>query len=336
MIILKEGVSVARSSNQKLKLFYLVKILNEYSDEEHPLTMSEIINKLSLFGIKAERKSIYDDIECLVSFGYDIISKKGKNSGYFMGEREFELAELKLLVDSVQSSKFITKKKSGILIKKLEGLTSKHFAKDFQRQVYVADRIKLTNETVYYNVSHLHNAISQNSKISFKYSTYNLNKKREFRNNGLDYKVSPYNLVFSDDNYYLISHYPKNERLTHFRVDRMSDIQIINEKRTEISEIMGQNFNLGEYLKNTFDMFGGDTKKVSLLCDNSLINAVIDRFGEDVSIRKNNNETFIATVSVNVSPTFFAWVFTFGGKMKISSPDTVSNEFMNIAKEVTK
>lgn len=326
---------MAKSSNQKLKLLYLVKVLSEFSDEEHPLTMSEIINHLSAYDVKAERKSIYDDIECLNNFGYDIVSVKGRNCGYFLASREFETAELKLLVDSVQSSKFITKKKTDVLIKKLEGFTSRHFANELNRQVYVADRIKVTNETVYYNVSLLHDAISVNKKIAFKYFSYNLSKKREFRNEGKEYEVSPYNLVFSEDNYYLISHYPKNEKLTHFRVDRMSDIRIIDERRKDISEVMGENFRLGEYLKNTFDMFGGDTKKVTLLCENSLINAVIDRFGEDVFLKKVNDETFEATVSVNISPTFFAWVFTFGGKMKISSPSSVSEEFVKIAERVT-
>lgn len=323
-----------KSSNQKAKLLYLEKIFLEYSDEEHPLSMSDIINKLEVYGIKAERKSIYSDIECLINLGYDIILQKGKNGGYFLAGRDFELAELKLLVDSVQSSKFITKKKTDVLIKKLQGLTSRHSGRELQRQVYVADRVKVTNETVYYNVSYLHNAIAENRKIHFKYSSYNLSKQRELRNGGGDYTVSPYNLVFSEDNYYLICHYPKNARLTHFRVDRMSDIRIADEKRKEISEVMGKGFNLGEYLKNTFDMFGGDTKKVSLLCENSLINAVIDRFGEDVYIRKNDEESFIASVSVNVSPTFFAWVFTFGGKMKISAPESVANEFIKTAERM--
>ncbi len=324
-----------KSSNQKSKLLYLAKIFCENSDEEHPLSMNDIISMLDLYGIKAERKSIYSDIECLINFGYDIIVLKGKNGGYYLAEREFELAELKLLVDSVQSSKFITKKKSDILIKKLEALTSRHLGKELQRQVYVADRLKVTNETVYYNVSNLHTAIAENKKIRFKYFSYNVGKQKVLRNNGNDYVVSPYNLVFSEDNYYLICHYPKNERLTHFRVDKMSDIRMDDEKRKDISEVMGENFNLGEYMKNTFDMFGGDTKKVSLVCENSLINAVIDRFGEDIHIRKNDENTFIVSVSVNVSPTFFAWVFTFGGKMKILSPDSVAEEFKNIAERMT-
>jgi len=323
-----------KSSNQKLKLLYLLKIFSEYSDEEHPISMSEIIRHLSAYDIKAERKSVYSDIECLCNFGYDIVACKGKSCGYFLASREFETAELKLLVDSVQSSKFITRKKTDVLIKKLEGFTSRHYAKELSRQVYVADRVKVTNETVYYNVSLLHDAISANRKIAFKYSSYNLSKKRELRNNGNDYIVSPYNLVFSEDNYYLISNYPKNEKLTHFRVDKMSEIRITDEPSKDISEVMGNTFKLGEYLKNTFDMFGGDTKKVSLLCENSLVNAVIDRFGEDVYIRKKDEDSFIATVSVNVSPTFFAWVFTFGGKMRIAEPESVAAEFKKIAERV--
>ena len=199
-----------RNENQKMKLLYLLKILLENSDEENVLPMSRIIDSLAAYDIKAERKSIYDDIECLRRFGYDIICQKGRNIGYYIGERDFELAELKLLVDSDQSSKFITKKKSAQLIKKIENLTSKFYGKQLQRQVYVADRVKMSNETVYYNVDRLHNAVSDNVKIAFKYYEYNLDKKRQHRNNGNDYIVSPYSLTFSDDNYYLIAHYPKN------------------------------------------------------------------------------------------------------------------------------
>jgi predicted DNA-binding transcriptional regulator YafY len=323
-----------RKYNQKMKLLYLLKIMLENSDEENVLSMSKIIDKLSLFGIKAERKSIYDDIECLRLFGYDIICQRGQNVGYYIGNRDFELAELKLLVDSVQSSKFLTKKKSNQLISKLEGLTSKFYGKELQRQVYVADRLKMSNETVYYNVDYLHNAITDNVKIAFKYYEYNLDKKRQLRNSGNEYIVSPYSLTFSDDNYYLIAYYPKNERLTHFRVDRMKNIRFLDEIATSIKQVMNEDFNLGEYLKKTFDMFGGDTEQVSILCSNSLVNAFIDKFGEEVRIKKEDDFNFVATVNVNLSPTFFAWIFTFGGQVKIISPQSVVDNYINIIDRV--
>lgn len=323
-----------RKDNQKMKLLYLLKIMLENSDEENMLSMSKIIDNLSLFGIKAERKSIYDDIECLRLFGYDIICQRGQNVGYYIGSRDFELAELKLLVDSVQSSKFLTKKKSNQLISKLEGLTSKFYGKELQRQVYVADRLKMSNETVYYNVDCLHNAITDNVKIAFKYYEYNLDKKIQLRNSGNEYIVSPYSLTFSDDNYYLIAYYPKNERLTHFRVDRMKNIRFLDEKATSIKQVMNEDFNLGEYLKKTFDMFGGDTEQVSILCSNSLVNAFIDKFGEDVRIKKEDDFNFVATVNVNLSPTFYAWIFTFGEQVKIISPQRVVDNYINIIDRV--
>ena len=318
-----------KQSNQKPKILYLLKMLSENTDEEHKLSMKKILDILSAVDIKAERKSIYSDIEELRQYGIDVICQRGSNGGYYIGTRDFELAELKLLVDSVQSSKFITKKKSNELIKKIEGLTNKHSAKELQRQVYVYDRVKTLNETIYYNVDTLHNAISDNLKIAFKYYEYGIDKKKKLRNNGQDYIVSPYSLSFSDDNYYLIAHYHKYENLTHFRVDRMAEIRILDERNTNIRAITSANFNLGDYMKKTFDMFSGETQMVQIECENRLINAVIDKFGEEVSIRKLDDEHFIFTTNINVSPTFYAWVFTFGDKMKIVSPITVVDEFKN-------
>ena len=325
---------MAMQENQKLKILYLLKILLENSDEQNLLSMPQILEYLSTYGINAERKSIYSDIERLQTFGYDVISQKGGKSGYYIGKRDFELAELKLLVDSVQSSKFITKKKSHQLIKKIEGLTSKYYGKELQRQVYVFDRVKTSNETVYYNVDKLHSAITDNKKVAFKYYRYNLEKKHVLRNNGEEYVVSPYSLTFSDDNYYLIAHYPKNQRLTHFRVDRMVDIRFLDENSEKITDVTNENFNLGEYLKKTFDMFGGSTETVTLLCDNKLINAVIDKFSEDVWISRESETHFKAAAKVNISPTFYAWVFTFGGMMKILSPEHVADDFVKHVNEV--
>ncbi len=315
-----------KSQNQKLKMLHLLKILLENSDEQNIMSMSKIIDTLSEIDITAERKSIYDDIECLRLMGYDIICQKGKNIGYYIGQREFELPELKLLVDSVQSSKFITKKKTNQLIKKIEGLTSKYYGKELQRQVYISDRVKNINETIYYNVDKLHNAIADEIKIAFLYYEYNLDKKKQLRNNGNDYIVSPYSLTFSDDNYYLIAHYPKNEGLTHFRVDRMAKIRFLKEKAIKIKKVMNDDFNLGNYLKKTFDMFGGETQNISLLCDKKLINPIIDKFGEDVLIRKEGENHFVAKVNVNISPTFFGWLFQFSDKIKIISPQSVSDQ----------
>lgn len=326
------------NSSQKLKLLYLMKIFIEQTDEEHTLTMNEIIAELSRYDIRAERKSIYNDMELLKEYGIDINCKKSKTFDYYVGCREFELPELKLLVDAVQSSKFITKKKSNVLIKKIGSLTSRHMAKQLQRQVYVADRVKAINETIYYNVDALHNAITQNRQVSFKYYEYTIDKKKRYRKNGEDYIVSPYALSWVDDNYYLVSYYAKyDDQFTHFRVDRMTDIRIKDEKRVDVKDITGEKeLNIAKYTRQIFNMFTGETERVDIRFHNSLINVVIDRFGEDVLITGNDDEEFIISTDVAVSPTFIAWLFQFGDKVKILSPKRLAQEMKTAAEKVAE
>ncbi len=310
----------------------------EQTDEEHTMTTNDIINELSKYDICAERKSIYNDMELLKQFGLDIICKKTKTFDYYIGTRDFELPELKLLVDAVQSSKFITKKKSNDLIKKIENLTSGHLAKQLQRQVFVSDRVKAINERIYYNVDTLHNAIAQNNQVSFKYFEYTIEKKKQYRNNGEDYIVSPYALSWVDDNYYLVSHYAKYAGgLTHFRVERMSDITILEEKRINIMEINGdKEFNIAKYSKQIFSMFSGEIENVLLMFENNLINAVIDRFGEEVHICKKDEEHFTVNVEIAISTAFMSWLFQFGDKVKILSPSHLANEMKEMAEKVAK
>ena len=321
-----------KAPNQKLKILYLMRFFSESSDEDNPVTMGDIIAELGRYGIRAERKSVYDDIEALRMFGMDIIGEKRDSYVYYLGSRDFELPELKLLVDSVGAARFISEKKSAALINKLEGLTSRYRAGELQRQVYITDRAKTINETVYYNIDKIHDAITAGKKAAFKYYEYGTDKKRHLRNGGNDYVVSPYSLTISEENYYLVSHYPKHEHLTHFRVDRMSDLRILDENALPIAETAGRNFNLGEYSRKLFNMYSGDTVLVTLLCDKSLINAIIDKFGQNVSVR-DKGELFSVTVNVNISPTFFAWVFMFEGKMRIEAPDDVAAHFNETVKK---
>lgn len=200
------GDNMAKLPNQKLKILYLMKVLLEKTDESHSITMPEIIAELEAYGITAERKSIYNDMECLRQYGLDIIGEQYDRTYYYrIGNRQFELAELKLLVDSVQSAKFLTAKKSNRLIKKIEGLASKYEASQLHRQVYVAERIKTMNESIYYNVDNIHNAIAKNSKITFQYFQWNVKKEMELRKNGALYEVSPWALSWNDENYYLVA-----------------------------------------------------------------------------------------------------------------------------------
>lgn len=313
---------MSKLSNQKLKIVYLMKILFERTDEMHKITMAEIIKALEEYGVSAERKSIYKDIETLQSYGVDVIGlREGKNYLYYVGSRVFELAELKLLVDSVQSAKFITERKSKELIKKLEKFASKHEAKKLQRQVSIEGRVKTINESIYYNVDKIHTAIAKNSKITFRYFRWNVDKQLELRHNGDLYEVSPWCLFWDDENYYLIAYDSKEKKVKHFRVDKMTNIELNNEER-EGKDIF-KKFDVSRFSKKTFGMYGGDEERVRMECDNSLIGVMIDRFGKEVAIAPLDAKRFVVNVDVAVSDQFFAWVIGLGKNVKIIGPDSV-------------
>ena len=313
---------MSKSPNQKLKLLYLLKILMEKTDAEHTLTVPEMIKELNKYNINAERKSIYDDIESLKTFGIDILCRKSKTYDYHIASRTFQLAELKLLADAVASSKFITEKKSKQLIKKIGSLTSSHEAKQLTRQIYVAGRVKTMNEKIYYNVDIIHQAISSNKQISFKYFEYTRDKKKHYRNDGNLYTASPYALTWDDENYYMISYYEKYESITHFRVDKMENIEIL-ELKSHNEEI-----NIAEYTKKIFSMYGGEEETVRIQFDNSLLGVVIDRFGKDTVTYKVNDNNFMAILTVELSPPFWGWIFQFGNKVRIVSPENVKDMFV--------
>lgn len=313
---------MAKGNNQKLKIVYLMKILLEKTDETHSITMPEIISSLKNYGISAERKSIYSDIENLRLFGMDIIGEQRERTFYYhVGSRQFELAELKLLVDSVQSAKFITAKKSNELIKKIEGFASKYEASQLQRQVYVAERIKTMNESIYYNVDKIHTAIGANSKITFQYFQWDVHKKMVMRKDGALYEVSPWALSWDDENYYLIAFDSNEDKIKHFRVDKMLHIDVKNEQREGKEKF--KEFNMAVYARKTFGMFGGEEQKVKLLCENSFAGVMIDRFGKDVFLVPSDETHFTVNVNVAVSRQFLAWVIALGEGVKIVEPESV-------------
>ncbi|MBS4535009.1 WYL domain-containing protein [Clostridium sp. D2Q-14] len=322
------------SFKTKLKIIYLMDILLEKTDENNPLTVKNLIEELSRYGITAERKSIYSDINLLRIYGLDIICEKGRSNKYFVASRNFELPELKLLVDSVQSSKFITHKKSKELIKKIESLTSVHQAKALDRYVIVADRLKADNERIFYNVDTLHRAIQENKQVRFKYFDYNLDKKIEFRRNGEMYISSPYALTWSDNNYYLIAYYDRYNDISNFRVDKMMDIELLDEDRYLIEGY--ENFNVAEYSTKIFNMYIGDLERVELEFHNSLINVAIDRFGKDIIIKKKDENYFSIKVEVEVSDTFLGWIFMFGDRIKIVSPTKLKYKMKEMAEKILK
>ena len=313
---------MAKSSNQKLKLMYLMKIMLEKTDETHSITMPEIIDALKAYGVSAERKSLYSDIEALRQYGMDIIGlQEGGTYYYHVGSRQFELAELKLLVDAVQSAKFITAKKSKELIGKIESLASKYEASQLQRQVIVAGRVKTMNEIIYYNVDRIHTAIAENSRITFQYFQWNVDKEMELRHDGALYKVSPWALTWDDENYYLVAYDSTKGMIKHYRVDKMLHIKSTGEKRE--GRLVFHSFDTGAYAKKMFGMFAGQEETVRIECKNELAGVMIDRFGKDVPIIRKDDEHFTVNVKVDVSKQFLAWVMALGDGAKIMEPASV-------------
>ena len=314
---------MAKSEGQKLKLLYLKKMLEEQSDELHPLNTQQILDYLAAHDIKAERKAIYNDILCLQDFGMDILHKPGRNGGYYLASREFELPELKLLVDAVQSSKFLTTKKSMQLISKLSQLTSNHEAGSLKRQVVVSGRVKTMNESIYYNVDRLHEAIAENSQIRFRYFEWGTDGKRHDRP-GI-YEASPYGLIWDDENYYLVAH-SQRHGITHYRVDKMTAIETTGAPRYMDPE--AKNLNAAAYGRNVFGMFGRETTTVRMRFHKNLAGVVIDRFGQDTMLIPDGEEHFIFSMDIAVSPLFLGWLAGFGDRAKILSPQSVIDQFL--------
>ena len=313
---------MARSSFQKMKILYVMQYLLHDSDENHPRSIAEIIAALDGHGIAAERKSIYDDIECLREYGLDVIQTgTGRNTGYYVASRNFELPELKLLVDSVQSSKFITHKKTFELIKKIESLTSVYDAQALRRQVYVTNRIKTMNESIYYNVDEIHRGIAENKKIRFHYFEYTVKKERRFRRDGAWYESSPFALSWDDENYYLVGFDSEVGRIKHFRVDKMADICAMEEPRD--GQDIYEALDMGVYAQKTFGMFTGQETSIRLRFENDLVGAVLDRLGREIMLIPDGESHFTVHTNVVVSPQFFAWVLGFGNKAKILGPEQV-------------
>lgn len=313
-----------KSPNQKLKILYLMRYLLRESDERHPVTVAQMIAELDRLGVSAERKSIYDDLEALRLYGLDVVQQRGQTTSYYIGGRDFELPELKLLVDSIQSSKFVTEKKTLSLIKKLEGLASVYDAQALERQLYVRGRVKSMNESVYYNVDEISGAITQDRQIRFQYFEITPEKKRQYRHGGAFYTVSPYALIWDDENYYLLAFDAAAGGLRHYRVDKMAHIAMLEEPRTGRESFAA--LDMSQYSQQVFGMFGGRTQRVKLRFANHLAGAVVDRFGKDVMLLRDGEEHFSVSVEVAVSPLFLAWVFGFGTEAEILSPASLRRE----------
>ena len=331
---------MGRSAKQKLKLLYLKDIMLKKTDEEHPLTIQEIKAELARYGVSAERKSLYDDLRALEDYGLDICTVRSTTVKYYIGSREFELAELKLLVDAIQSSRFITQKKTLKLINKLEELVSEHDAKQLLREVYLTNRVKNRNEKIYYNIDKLHTAIQLNKKIKFSYYSWELdfeNTKRivkKKRHSGRLYCQSPLALCWDDENYYLVAFDSEAAVINHFRVDKMESVQVTDEDCESNSETEG--FDPAKYAKGVFSMFGGESATVKLLVDNSLIGVIVDRFDENIVIVRESDSRFFVSLNVTLSPQFYAWLFGLGDKVRIISPQKAIQEYNSRLEDVKK
>ncbi len=316
---------MARGGSGKLKLLYLQKILLERTDEKHGMTMPEIVKALEEYGICAERKSLYGDIETLMNYGMDIIGEQdGKRYSYRVASREFELPELKLLVDAVQSSKFITERKSKELIRKLENLSSRYEATRLQRQVYVSGRIKTMNESIYYNVDEIQNAIAGNEKIRFQYFQWNVKKEMELRRGGKFYCISPWGVSWDNENYYMIGYDSDAEMMKYYRIDKMVKLSAAGEKRE--GQKAFQEMDLAALSQKTFSMFAGEEQYVKLEIVNEMAGIVIDRFGRDISLIRKDEGHFTVNVKVAVSRQFLAWVISLGDGVRILGPEEVRRQ----------
>ena len=306
----------------KLKMLHLIRIFTRETDDEHALTLQQITAKLEALGIQVERKTLYADFEELRQYGFDIIAqRRNQNTYYHLGAREFELPELKLLVDSVQAAKFITTRKSRELIRKLERHVSRYQEEQLHRQVFIAGRVKTMNESIYYNIDRLHEAINGGRQIRFQYAQWNLKGELELRREGESYQVSPWALLWDNENYYLVAYDAEAARIKHFRVDKMLRIHTLPAAREGLEAF--RTFDMAKYAKSVFGMFTGEETPVTLQAENRMAGVLIDRFGKDLFIAPVDAEHFSATVNVCVSPQFLGWVMALGEGVRIVAPQAV-------------
>lgn len=323
------------AENEKLKILYLMQILLQETDKNHILNAVQICDILERrYAISCNRKTVYKDIDRLTEFGLKIERVKGNSHGYYISERDFELPELKLLVDAVQSSKFITSRKSEELIVKLRKLTSKENALRLQRQVFIYNRPKTSNETIYANVDLIHEAIQTNHQVCFKYCEWTPRKELRQKKGGALYRISPWSLTWDNENYYLVAYDEATDTIRHYRVDKMQEMQMMEERRLGRERFDG--FDLAAFAKKTFGMYGGYDADVTLLCDNSLAGVIIDRFGTDTFMVPTGDHQFRAHVLVCVSRQFFGWVTGIGEHMEIIGPEYVRRAYKEYLKNILR
>lgn len=327
----REVIEMARGANQKLKLLYLYKILNEQTDENVTLNAAELIEELSKYGVSAERKSIYDDIEALRLFGLDVNISSDHGRGYYVGERLFQLSEIKMLIDIIQAAKFISENKSVDLIEKISTLVPVTDRKALKRQIVIANRLKSVNETVYYSIDNLYRAIEEKKQVRFRYYTWDVRKNKLYKNKGQFYYVNPISLMWADEKYYLVAYDDLAAKIKHYRVDKMESVEVCDEYISR--SVRSMKFNAADYAKRSFNMFGGEVREVTLRGNSESIGIIYDRFGRDVFVVQRDNDTFSVTVKVAISPQFYSWIFGLSDLLTIEGPSDIVDAYCQMCRK---
>ncbi len=325
-------------TNGRLKLLYLIKILRELTDEEHPISAPELCEELSKYGISAERKAIYDDIDALCFFGYDIIKTRVPKSGYFLASREFETSEIYLLEDAVRTAKFISVKKTRELVSKLDGMLSRYQSRRFTDGIYVSEYGKCKNEEIFYNIDHIKSAIDNRHKIILKYTVRTLGADKTVTATVKERKISPYALTWQDDHYYLIGNYEKYDNLIHMRIDRMRSVTETDEPIRHYSFVSNYSeyFDVADYTKRLFSMFGGDTERVEMRCSREILEQVADRFGDNIFITKLTDTHFNFSAEVVISDALVTWIMNYGERLQVVSPESLCEKIKTRAKQIAE
>lgn len=328
---------MAGKLNSKLKLLYLKDIFEKYSDEQHILNAVDLVYRLNNeYGLECERKSIYKDIDVLIDYGMDIIRTRTPKNGYFLASGKFELAEIRLLSDAVQAADFITKEKTRKLVDKIEGLTSMYQASVLKKQVYIDNRTKSSNETVYYTINDLDTAIKTGCKVKLDYSKRRLDEKYAARKETRTHVLSPYSLIWSDDHYYLVANNEKYDNLMHLRIDRISNVEILPDKVRKMEEVCAYKnyFDAADYASRQFHMFSGKPETVELRCKNKILEQMLDRFGEKVFTRQCDEECFFLRTEAAVNQGLVAWILQYGDDMEVTSPQNLRDMVKETAERI--
>lgn len=327
-----------RSENQKLKLLRLIEILSLYTDEEHTLTADELCAKLEDYGISAERKAIYSDIDALISIGYDIVNSRGASRGYFLASRKFEMPEIYLLCDAVRSADFITPKKTRELVDKLDGMLSIYQKNNRDKGIYIDGIHKCKNEEIYYSIDTINDAINSGKKISFKYCYHILEEGKKIVIKEKQMKISPYAMLWENDHYYLVGNNEKYENLIHLRLDRMKKVEKTQEDYRHFSQVSKykETFDVVDYTAKSFNMYGGEIGRIELKCKKDKLEQIIDRFSDNIMIYGVTEDTFNFSTEAMISKGLESWILQFGTDVQVMGPPELVSAIKEKLKSITE